>query len=245
LRRRFATEPTVDISQLHVDAVWGENELRTALLLAAGLPADNTDEFLDFVVASHVIEHVPDFVGWLNEVHATLRPANWEGTASGVLRLAVPDKRYCFDRLRTTTVFCDLVEAYALKRRRPSARCILDWSLHMVDVDLYKAWSGEIDDAALVRRNTLEGSMGLARDAEWNGAYHDVHCWVFTPASFVANCLELARHGLMKFECEWLVETPRDTFEFYASLRPSSSKQAAINSWLQTQQGLAAAASGG
>jgi SAM-dependent methyltransferase len=244
LRRRFASEASVDVSQLHVDAVWGENDLRTALLLSAGLPADNTDQFLDYVVASHVIEHVPDFVGWLDEVHATLRPASRDGSGSGVLRLAVPDKRYCFDRLRSTSVFCDLVEAYALRRRRPSARCILDWSVHLVQVDVVKAWNGEIDDSALVRLHSLEQSMALARDAELNGVYHDVHCWVFTPESFVANCLEQARHGLLKLGCEWLVDTPRNTFEFYASLRPVMSQQAAIDSWQRAQDGLLTASSG-
>lgn len=228
LRRRFADHATVDISRLHVDAVWGEESLRQALLSAAGLPPTDTTAFLDYVLASHVIEHVPDFVGWLDEVHETLRPA---GNGGGVLRLAVPDKRYCFDYLRTPTVLVDVLEAYALRRRRPSARCIIDWSLHMTEVDIKKAWRGEIDPASLVRLNTLQGSLHLARDAEFNGVYHDVHCWVFTPASFVELCLELAGRGLIKFECEWLVDSPRDTFEFYVSMRPSIDQLAITASW--------------
>jgi SAM-dependent methyltransferase len=228
LRRRFADQPTVDLSRLQVDAVWGKETLRQALLRAAELPGTDTTTFLDYVLASHVIEHVPDFVGWLDEVHDTLRPTSPGG---GVLRLAVPDKRYCFDILRTTTVLIDVLEAYALRRRRPSARCIIDWALNITKVDIQQAWRGEIDRAQLVRLNTLEGSLHLARDAEFNGGYHDVHCWVFTPASFADLCLELAKLDLIKFECEWLVDSPRDSFEFYVSMRPSADRSAIVTSW--------------
>jgi SAM-dependent methyltransferase len=239
LRRRFAGEASVDISRLQVDAVWGERTLREALLVAFGNDPADTSSFLDYVLASHVIEHVPDFLGWLGEVHATLRPS---GEQRGVLRLAVPDKRYCFDLLRTPTVVVDVLEAYALRRRRPSAQRILDFALNMAHVDLHKAWSGELDHETLVKPYTLDGALSLARDAEFNGNYHDVHCWVFTPASFVELCLQLAQHGLMQFECEWLVDTPRHTLEFYVSLRPGLTQQAVLDSWRKAREDLLAVA---
>ena len=228
LRRRFADHATVDVSQLQVDAVWGKDTLRQALLRAAGLPADDATSFVDYVLASHVIEHVPDLIGWLREVRETLYTSI---DTRGVLRLAVPDKRYCFDYLRNTSNLVDVLEAYALRRRRPSARCIIDWSLHMVEVDIRKAWRGDLDPDSMPRLNTLDGSLNLARDAEFNGTYHDVHCWVFTPASFADLCVSLSVHGLLEFECEWLVDSPRDTFEFYVSMRPCADPEAILASW--------------
>src|SRR5262245_51434967 len=41
----------------------------------------------DYIAASHVIEHVPDVIGWLRALHRLLRP-------SGVVFLVVPDKRF-------------------------------------------------------------------------------------------------------------------------------------------------------
>jgi SAM-dependent methyltransferase len=54
------------------------------------------DSSLDFVVANHFLEHTQDPVGTLLNAFRVLRPA-------GVLYLAVPDKRYTFDRDRAVT----------------------------------------------------------------------------------------------------------------------------------------------
>ena len=49
-------DPSVNkVDIVDVDIVWGDRPLRQA--------AGRT---VDFVVASHVIEHVPDLVGWLH-----------------------------------------------------------------------------------------------------------------------------------------------------------------------------------
>jgi SAM-dependent methyltransferase len=54
------------------------------------------DSSLDFVVANHFLEHTQDPVGTLLNAFRVLRPG-------GVLYLAVPDKRYTFDRDRAVT----------------------------------------------------------------------------------------------------------------------------------------------
>ncbi|MEX3900116.1 methyltransferase domain-containing protein [Paraburkholderia sp. BR10954] len=47
----------------------------------------------DYVIASHVIEHVLDLVGWVHSLLAALKHA-------GRIVLAVPDRRYTFDYVR-------------------------------------------------------------------------------------------------------------------------------------------------
>jgi predicted SAM-dependent methyltransferase len=54
------------------------------------------DSSLDFVVANHFLEHTQDPVRTLLNAFRVLRPG-------GVLYLAVPDKRYTFDRDRAVT----------------------------------------------------------------------------------------------------------------------------------------------
>lgn len=222
LKARWASDPHVNADALHVDAVWGEATLRQAIMAvdAVPLPPDG----LAYVLASHVIEHVPDLVTWLREVKEVLSP-------TGVLRLAVPDKRYTFDLLRRTTLLPEVAEAYIRRRRAPSASRVLDFGLHMVHVDCGKAWRGALDADKLVRPYTDAQALELAQDAERNGAYHDVHCWVFTPSSFVDLMTSMARCGLLEMSCDWLVDTRPDTFEFFVSLRPCNDPASVLRSW--------------
>ena len=60
----------------------------------------------DYVIANHVIEHIPDFIGWFKK---------WETFINddGVFFLEIPDKRYTFDKdRRETTVFHILADYY-------------------------------------------------------------------------------------------------------------------------------------
>jgi SAM-dependent methyltransferase len=54
------------------------------------------DGQLDFVIASHLLEHLPNPLGFLLDCHRVLRE-------SGTLLLIVPDKNYTFDRDRNIT----------------------------------------------------------------------------------------------------------------------------------------------
>src|SRR3954463_2381400 len=76
-------DPSVRVQDIvDVDIVWNQLPLRQAV-----------GREVDYIVASHVVEHVPDFIGWLAELHEALK-------TGGTLGLAVPDHRFCFDRYR-------------------------------------------------------------------------------------------------------------------------------------------------
>lgn len=86
---------------------------------------------LDYVVASHVVEHVPDLAGWLEEVNASLK-------IGGRLLLVVPDKRFTFDILRPLTTYSEIITAYKEQRRRPGLRSMCDHFANVVHADTYK-----------------------------------------------------------------------------------------------------------
>lgn len=225
LRKAWAQDRAVDVSKIHVDAVWGAQTLQEAIAGYARAAGDTGHALaLDYVVASHVIEHVPDLVTWLQEIRSILKP-------TGEVRLAIPDRRFTFDYMRRTSDLAHVLSAYLSRARVPTPQCILDFGLNMASVDCAAAWRGDVDETALKRSYTFHDAMNLARDALENGTYHDVHCWVFTPTSFAGMCVELARHGLLDFACATFHDTAFNEFEFFVSLRVCDDMAEKVASW--------------
>ena len=82
------------------------------------------DETLDFVIASHLIEHLPNPLGFLKECQRVLR-------IGGVLYLVVPDKNFTFDRAREVTPLAHLVEDFKQGAREVDECHLEDWLLHV------------------------------------------------------------------------------------------------------------------
>ena len=74
-------------------------DLNTDRLLALG------DSSQDFVVCSHVLEHMAEPIGLLHEIHRVLRPG-------GVVLLLLPDRHRTFDYNRDPTSLAHLVAEY-------------------------------------------------------------------------------------------------------------------------------------
>ena len=125
LKAKYADDQNVDTSKIvSVDAVWGSQTLSQAV-----------GRLVDYVIAPHVAEHVPDLVGRLGEIREALRPG-------GTLRLTVPDKRFTFDIDRRETELADVLAAYVIKARAPLPRAIIDVVSHDTRVDLTAVWDG-------------------------------------------------------------------------------------------------------
>src|SRR6266850_1470518 len=79
-----------------VDFVWGGE----TYLELTGRP-----KYYDWIIASHVIEHAPDFIGFLIDCDEILKH-------DGVISLIVPDKRYCFDHYRPVTGISKIIDSH-------------------------------------------------------------------------------------------------------------------------------------
>lgn len=201
LRARHAHRPGKDPSAIvEVDRVWDD-----------ALPRVLRDDApLDYALASHVIEHVPDLVGWLNEVAQVLRPG-------GRLCLAVPDKRFTFDRQRAPSGLAEAMSAHVQGLRRPSPRQVFDHHYKVVQLPLREAWQGRLDTANLSRVHDFGYALAQTRKAQ-AGEYVDCHCWVFTPRSFLELMAELAEHGFLACRLASFHDTRPYTFEFHVCL---------------------------
>lgn len=163
----------------------------------------------DFIFSSHVIEHTTDFVGYLKSCELLLKPG-------GVAAFAVPDKRYTFDVLQPVTTTGRVLEAHARGLTRHSPAAAFDFFANFALMDGKDVWSrtdlGEV---------TLSEHQALAKpifddSLKPDHVYHDVHGWIFTPASFRLIIHDLRRLGLIDLGETALTEA--SSLEFYIAL---------------------------
>lgn len=208
LRRKYADDDAMkDRLDLIVDVdhVWSGDAPLADLLTTHGP--------VDVVVASHVVEHVPDLLGWLAEVESVLL----EG---GVLALAVPDMRFCFDANRDLTTMADVVDAHLSGLTKPSYRQIYDFHSRIVPVDAGEVWAGTSAHAGTWRIDLDPDDWAYELCLERRDAdeYVDGHCQVFTPLSFVDLLERSSRLGLVGLAVRDLVPTSMGSLEFHVLL---------------------------
>ncbi len=175
----------VDVSAIEaVDSVWTGGALHEAI------PAELHGGF-DLLIASHVIEHLPNFVAFFSSASTLLKP-------TGEIALAVPDLRYCFDFFRPLSTTGNVLEAHRTNRSRHGRRDIWDQAAYGVLRDRAGVWddnAGPDFDFAGPFEAAVEAYRGYDDDGEM--PYRDCHAWQFTPTRFRLVMLELAQLGLV------------------------------------------------
>ena len=166
---------------------------------------------LDYVVASHVIEHVPDMIGWLIEAFSVLK-------VGGRLILILPNKRFTFDVFRRDSAIEELLEAYRERRRRPGLRCVLDFFANAVRAETWHLWEKYDFVKDLQFYYGPDRLTEAQRDFE-AGKYIDVHCWIFAPWWFMElmHRITLAVPSL-RFDLVHFLTTQDHDLEFYVQL---------------------------
>jgi len=226
LREKYKDDPNVrgeDIPE--IDAIWGDKTLEEALGLGRRF---------DYALASHVMEHVPDLIAWLGEVHAVLEP-------DGTLRVALPDRRFTFDFLRRESEVSDALIAHVMRARAPLPGQVLESCLNHQLVDRRDMWDGgAARQPQYERAKRLDWALYCARQVMETGVYIDVHCWVFTPLSFARLMEQLAVLGFLRFECGRIFPTERDGDEFIVIMRRSEDQARSAETWRQAAEALLA-----
>lgn len=168
----------------------------------------------DYVIASHVIEHIPDTISWLKEISEILKPG-------GVLSLVVPDKRFTFDFDRRLTDPSEVIGAYIDKLKKPTSAMMYDFAIHCADdIDTASVWRDEDYYYKLPpkRRWGHEEAVDMCVRNQ-KGTYVDCHCHVYTPTSFVEIIRQLTENNLIDFEVCSFLETQEYELEFFISLK--------------------------
>ena len=188
---------------VEVDIVWGGRTLRECL-----------DAPVDYILASHVIEHVPDLIGWLLELREALKPGK-------VLGLAIPDRRHTFDVRRAVSSPGEMVEAWLAGYKRPSPRQVFDACALSRNTETAEHWRMGEDSGGLPAEvlGRLSPALDIVRNMVAEARYVDVHCWVFTPASFLDTAEALAGMGCFPWLIDGFFPTEPGTIEFQVRLR--------------------------
>lgn len=198
------------------------------------LPENVGHTTFGWATSSHVVEHIPDFVGHLQEVASVLDP-------DGVYAMIVPDRNYCFDCQKPPTSLGQILQAHlcdtTAKRlanmvdewrygARPAGITIGGWSWQPKLPPLrakYPNWQAKV-------RQILAAPETAVRD--WYG-----HQWMFDPTTFPDLLADLVELDLIAFDLVHL--QPTYQMDFIAILKKVPAPDAAGT----RRRGAAAAAS--
>lgn len=166
LRKKYSKENVSAIEE--VDYVWSGESY-----------SDLTGKknYYDWVIASHVIEHVPDVVSFINDCSDILKE-------DGILLLAVPDCRLCFDQFRALSGLSEFIDAYHNKSKQPSPGDVIDYYLNISEKGGIGGWSLDKCRGQNKLVRTYKDALNIYKKQLQTGDYNDVHKWRFTPTSF-------------------------------------------------------------
>ncbi len=213
LRTKYAAMGVSTARIEEVDHVWQGGRLDECI------PADRHGAY-DLLIASHVVEHLPDLVGLLASAEKLL-------AAGGAISLAVPDKRYCFDFFKPLTTTGDLLAANAATRTPGgsihSRRTAWNHLAYSVTLDNTIAWGQHpVANPRFIHNfQDAEQAMRAWRD-DGSQPYADYHAWQFTPSSFALIILELGMIGAIDWHIE--SQSPAEGCEFFVLLRRGAEK---------------------
>lgn len=132
------------------------------------------DASQDFVIASHFLEHCEDPIGTLKNFLRVTRPG-------GILFLALPDKRFTFDRDRSETSYEHLLRDHR-EGPEPSRR------------EHFEEWVGRVDGKS--------GSEAVSETERLMAIRYSIHFHVFTGGSMLEILGRLAREEGLNFGVE-------------------------------------------
>ena len=180
-----------------VDIVWRDQPLHKECLALH-------PEGFDYLIVSHVLEHMPDIIGFFKEASLLAKP-------EFILSVAIPDARRCFDYFKPLTNVTNALRAHRMKLKMHSPETVFEANAYCTWKNGHGSWharSGGVLDLPWA----FESALDIYRDYVANSeagtqSYVDAHAWHFTPSSFKLFILELNVLGLIDFKLDAIEET--------------------------------------
>lgn len=165
-------------------------------------------KFYNWIIASHLIEHIPDLIGFLNNCDEILKD-------DGVVSLVIPDKRFCFDHYRPISGLAGIIDSHLEKHTLHTPGTVAEFFLNGVSRGGSIAWGG-FTAGEYTFNNTLEQAREGINRVTAQKEYIDVHAWCFSPHSFRLIMHDLYSLGFIQLREVAFFRT--QGFEFYITL---------------------------
>jgi SAM-dependent methyltransferase len=197
---KYSTHTGLPLDRIEeVDFVWkGQSYLELT----------GTPKHYDWIIASHLIEHTPDLIAFLEDCDSILKDG-------GVLSLVIPDKRYCFDRFRPITGLARVIDSHVAGNRIHSAGTVAEFFMNVAVKGHALAWDERTRAGYDFIHSAGDAKKGMS-DVLERHAYLDVHNWCFVPHSFRLILADLHALGYTKLR-EVGFDAPGG-YEFYVTL---------------------------
>jgi glycosyltransferase involved in cell wall biosynthesis/SAM-dependent methyltransferase len=219
LRQKYQAQQGVNVENIEeVDHVWTGEPLHELT---------GRENYYDWVIASHVVEHTPDLVSFLKQCELMLKPG-------GILSLGIPDHRYCFDVFRPASTPGDVIQAFLEKRRRHCPGTIWDHFSMFAKKGDSISWGKGFPGAYAPFHATLDDARAMLSHAQETSEYLDVHNWRFTPSSFKLIVMDIASLGYVNLAVKSFFTT--EGCEFIVQLMKVDAKENAANLSLEREE---------
>lgn len=167
------------------------------------------EKYYDWIIASQLIEHTPDLIGFLNDCASILKD-------DGVISLVIPDKRYCFDHYRPITGLAKIIDSHFQKNTIHTPGTVAEYYLNVVSKAGTIAWNPSVTGNYACVHSLGDAAQGI-KSVLNDKTYIDVHAWCFVPHSF-----RLMMHDLFSLDLISLKEVSfsptEDDHLFYMTL---------------------------
>lgn len=172
------------------------------------------DQKVDYVVASHVIEHLPNLFGWLRDLTKIL-------STNGNLFLVVPDYRFTFDMMRPLSSLGELIENDRNQLKKPSFRSVFDQRFYHRKTSSHQIWQALQKGSKYQAEPSFSARNAFEFAQRSNSEYLDVHCNVFEPDSFVELINSSYELEVQPFKCTNVESTTQSFLDFMVLLKTS------------------------
>jgi len=169
--------------------------------------------YYDYIIASNIIEHTYDLIGFLNDCSEML-------VDNGVLILIIPDKKFCFDALRPATGFAKVIDSHICESNIHTAGSIIEHLLNACKNNDKIAWDSSIETNKLHLVHKIADVKDRVNNHHDSSNFDDIHNWVFTKSSFELLIYDLSVLDLIDLEIDNSYDTVGS--EFFASLKKTT-----------------------
>lgn len=165
----------------------------------------NIEKF-DFVIVSHVLEHIPNLLDFFLDIQNILR-------TDGKLIIIYPDRRFCFDHFRVDSKFSSIYDVW-VKGKKDVASQVLDFYTNVVpENDAVKFWNVE-NDIKMNEKEEHEKNLKAYKNSLKGNLEEDIHYWPFSDSAFIKFLYDCMTYKLFSFAIEKFIPTQQNTQEF-------------------------------